>query len=216
MPPKGYVERMLGQNERILLTTRQHWFVVFRAILLEMVVIVLAIIAAGAAATSLVPLIGPFALLVAAVVMLLIIFPIITLVYDVINWYNRQYLVTTRRVMQVSGIFNKNVIDSSLEKVNDVKLSQSVFGRVFGYGDVEILTASELGVNLFRRIEDPIRFKTAMLNAKEQLERGSESGVIQPAQDIPAMIARLGELREKGVLTDEEFQKKKAELLAKL
>ncbi len=52
--------------------------------------------------------------------------------------------------MQISGIFNKSVIDSSLEKVNDIKMDQSALGRMFGYGDIEILTASELGVNLFK------------------------------------------------------------------
>jgi uncharacterized membrane protein YdbT with pleckstrin-like domain len=116
--------------------------------------------------------------------------------------------------MQISGIFNKNVTDSSLEKVNDVKMTQSAFGRLFGYGDIEILTASELGVNLFKRIEDPIRFKTAMLNAKENLERGEESR--HPEDDIPDLIAGLERLHRQGVLTDEEFAQKKNELLARM
>jgi hypothetical protein len=93
-------------------------------------------------------------------------------------------------------------------------MSQSVLGRVFGYGDVEILTASELGVNLFKRIENPIRFKTEMLNAKENLERGEES--ISKGDDVPGLIAQLNSLREKGILSDEEFQQKKAHLLSKL
>jgi hypothetical protein len=40
--------------------------------------------------------------------------------------------------------------------VNDVKLSQSFWGRLFDYGDIEILTASEVGANVFRSIGDPI------------------------------------------------------------
>src|SRR5215213_3882500 len=84
-------------------------------------------------------------------------------------WYNRQYVVTNRRVIQISGLFSKDVVDSSLEKVNDVKMNQTFFGRLFDYGDIEILTASEVGANVFKRIGDPVKFKTAMLNAKEQL-----------------------------------------------
>ena len=117
--------------------------------------------------------------------------------------------------MQISGIINKNVIDSSLEKVNDVKMEQSIFGRLFDYGDIQILTASELGVNLFRRIDDPIHFKTAMLNAKAALE-SVQAVVVDSGPKIPALIAQLAELRRQNVITEEEFQAKKAALLAKL
>jgi uncharacterized membrane protein YdbT with pleckstrin-like domain len=159
-------------------------------------------------------------LIIVTVGFALMLIPIATMTHDILEWSHRQYIVTNWRVLQISGIFNKNVTDSSLEKVNDVKMSQSVFGRIFGYGDVEILTASELGVNLFKRIEDPVRFKTAMLNAKEQLASGAlpESGNRAESQagGIPATIAQLDALRRQGVLTEEEFQRKKAELLAKL
>jgi hypothetical protein len=110
------------------------------------------------------------------------------------------------------------VTDSSLEKVNDVKMDQSFFGRIFNYGDIEILTASELGVNRFNMIGNPVRFKTAMLNAKVKLESGAlDRTPVQPKQpDIAAMIAQLAALREKGIITEEEFQKKKADLLSRL
>ena len=100
-------------------------------------------------------------------------------------------------------------------KVNDVKMEQSFFGRLLDYGDIEILTASELGTNLFRRIGRPIRFKTAMLNAKEKMETEQASGGRRQELDVPALIAQLDGLRKQGVLTEEEFQKKKAELLTK-
>jgi uncharacterized membrane protein YdbT with pleckstrin-like domain len=125
--------------------------------------------------------------------------------------------VTSHRVIQTAGVFSKDVVDSSLEKVNDVKLSQSFLGRMFGYGDIEILTASELGVNLFHEINDPVGFKTAMLNAKERLGFDNESRMESHAgADIPALIARLDDLRKKGILSEGEFQQKKAELLAKM
>jgi hypothetical protein len=112
-------------------------------------------------------------------------------------------------------VINKNLTDSSLEKVNDVKLSQSIIGRIFGYGDVEILTASELGANLFRRIGNPIGFKTAMINAKQELEHGGES-MPKRGEDVPSLIAQLDQLHKQGVLTDEEFERKKQELLSKM
>ena len=156
-----YINTLLGDNEKMLLVTRQHWFVLFGNILVEIVFIIILLVALTAASIFL----SPFA----AVGALILLIPLGSMVRDILIWSNRQYIVSNRRVMQVNGIINKNVIDSSLEKVNDVKMSQSFFGRIFNYGSVEILTASELGVNLFQKIEDPVHFKTAMLNAKEKL-----------------------------------------------
>ena len=207
---KDYVEEMLAQNERILLRARKHWSVLFGNVVLEIVLtialIVISILLAPLVAFPIVPLGFVLALV-----------PLVGMVRDVLLWYNRQYIVTNRRVIQTSGVFSKDVVDSSLEKVNDVKLSQSFWGRMFDYGDIEILTASEVGANVFRSIGDPIRFKTAMLNAKERLEFGGEVGSATTAMaDIPSLIARLDDLRQKGIISEAEFQSKKAELLAKM
>jgi uncharacterized membrane protein YdbT with pleckstrin-like domain len=202
-----FIQSMLGENERILLITRQHWFVLFSAILFEIVVTLVVIIAIGLAAVAFPP---------AAFAFVLVILPLLSMLHDVLVWKNHEYIVTNRRVIQFSGIFNKSVVDSSLEKVNDVKMTQSFFGRIFDYGNVEILTASELGVNLFKRIGDPVNFKTTMLNAKEKLGYEGSGSHTSRADDVPTMIAELDELRKKGIVTEAEFQSKKKELLAKM
>ena len=203
---KTYIQNMLGENEHIILVTRQHWFVLFSAILAEIIITLVIIVGVSAATFYFPP---------AAFGFVLVLLPIISAVRDILIWNNHEYLVTNRRVIQISGIFNKNVVDSSLEKVNDVKMSQSFFGRMFDYGNIEILTASEIGVNLFKRIGDPVKFKTAMLNAKEKIGY-AESGAHAQHSDIPTHIAELDELRKKGIVSEAEFQKKKAELLAKM
>ena len=53
-----------------------------------------------------------------------------------------------------------------------------------------------------------------MLNAKESLERREPQ--LKATPDIPGMISQLDTLRKQGVLTEEEFQAKKTELLTKL
>lgn len=207
---KDYIEEMLSQNERILLRARKHWSVLFGNIVLEIVLIVALVVAALVLAPLAAFPVVPLGFILALV-------PLVGMVRDVLLWYNRQYVVTNRRVIQTSGVFSKDVVDSSLEKVNDVKMSQSFWGRLLDYGDIEILTASEVGANIFRSIGDPITFKTAMLNAKERLEFGTEMGAQSAAvADIPSLIARLDDLRKKGLITDAEFQQKKTELLAKM
>ena len=206
---KNYIQSMLGENERILLVTRQHGFVLFSSIIAEIVVTLVVIVAISALTAMVNPL--------AAFGFLLVLIPVAIMLRDILVWNNHEYIVTNRRVIQISGIFNKNVVDSSLEKVNDVKMTQTFFGRMFDYGDVEILTASEIGVNLFKRIGDPVKFKTAMLNAKEKLGyEGTGGSHAQHAESIPEQIAELDTLRKQGIITDAEFQAKKRELLAKM
>jgi len=202
-----YLQNMMGENERVLLVTRQHWFVLFSTILLEIFVIIGIVIGVSVAIQNYPP---------SGYAFLLVVLPLLSMAHDIMAWNNRQYIVTNWRVIQFAGIFNKSAIDSSLEKVNDVKMTQSFLGRIFDYGDVEIMTASELGINLFKRIGDPVGFKTAMLNAKEKLGYDASGPRSVSTGSIPAMIADLDLLRQKGILTDEEFTSKKKELLSKM
>ncbi len=205
-----YVESLLANRERIILVARQHWFILVSAIVLEIVVILVVIaltIIAGAFWTE-------FALLIGAIGTILLLLPLSTMMRDILDWMNRQFIVTNRRVIQISGVLNKNVTDSSLRKVTDVKMSKSFFGRIFNYGDIEILTASELGANLFHRIDEPVEFKIAMLNAKEELEQGQDPG--QDGIDVVEVLTNLDQLRKLGILTEEEFTRKKSEFLEKL
>jgi hypothetical protein len=206
---KDYLEEMLGENEQILLRARKHWSVLFGNIVLEIVLIIALVVLS----LTLLPLV---AFPVVPLGFLLVIVPLIGMTRDFLIWYNRQYIVTNRRVIQTAGVFSKDVVDSSLEKVNDVKLSQSFWGRLFDYGDIEILTASEVGANVFRSIGDPVKFKTTMLNAKEQMGYAEMGVRPQPEEDIPALIAKLDGLRKLGIISEAEFQQKKAELLAKM
>jgi hypothetical protein len=171
----------------------------------------------------------------AAIVVALV--PAVEVIRIALDWWNERYIITNRRVMEVRGIINKNVRDSALEKVNDVELNQSIVGRVLGYGTVQIITGSDIGVNQFRRISNPVRFKREMLNAKENYQRtgadfddettGSPSasatsktiqaaGIDMTKDDIPELITELDGLRQKGIISEEEFQAKKTELLARL
>ena len=222
-----YLRKLLGDGEEALYIDRQHWFVLVRNIFVEGVAIaavlvlffVLRIFFAGQAWANYLGLI-----------LVLLLWPLISGILDFFNWFNRKYIVTTWRVIQVSGIINKDVIDSSLEKVNDIELTQSFFGRIFGFGNVEILTASDIGVNKFNTIRNPVKFKNYIVNAKEKYgheddhshgsavsaKTGPAVQAAPTAADIPAMIDRLDDLRKRGVLTEDEFQRSKQQLLQKL
>jgi hypothetical protein len=168
------------------------------------------------------------------VAVLVALIPLFELVRGILDWMNERYLITNRRVMEIRGIFNKLVRDSALEKVNDVELKQSMVGRLLKYGTVEIITGSDVGVNVFHRISNPVRLKRAMLNAKEQLSVRSVPEVL-PGPALPAQqaatpapgtpvsagnvadrLVELTELRQKGMISEAEFQAKRKELLDQL
>lgn len=206
-----YLKNLLGEREKVLLVTHQHWFILFRNILFE-----LFLIAASVVVISLL-LIFWAPQPTTALGFLILLIPLASLLRDVLLWSNHKYVVTSRRVIQVFGVLNKNITDSSLEKVNDVKMDQSALGRLFDFGDIEIMTASELGINRFTFIGDPVRFKKAMLDAKFQLE--GEEGlqpVSHPTMDVPRLIQELDALRRSGALTEEEFNEKKRKLLDRI
>lgn len=216
-----YLESLLGERENIILAARQHWFILAGSILLEVILILLIFAATVTASIFL----TEYVAIIIAIGFVILLVPVATMMRDILNWTHRQFVITNRRVITISGIMNKNIIDSSLEKVNDIHMVQSALGRIFNYGDIEIMTGSELGANMFRRLENPVRYKKALLDAKSQLE-GLGAGedlrakpALAPAAAItgvPDLITQLNNLRQQGLLTDEEFQQKKTQLLDRI
>ena len=104
-----------------------------------------------------------------------------------IAWYSQDYLVTNRRVLKVEGVLKKRSADSSLEKINDAVLEQSVLGRMLGYGDLDILTANEQSVDRYRMLSQAQSFKRAMLEEKHRLEQEAFQIPAPPLRAAPAM-----------------------------
>ena len=160
-----YLSKQLGANEKILYTERHHWIFPIA----EMIKWII------------------FALVVLAIIILLktwqpgwswvnwlfiaFVVPVFRIAWGFISWRMNVYALTNRRVVEVTGVVNKTVADSSLEKLTDVVLKQSLFGRMLGFGDIEVLTAAAgAGINYLTQIRKPMQFKQAMVNAKEDLE----------------------------------------------
>jgi uncharacterized membrane protein YdbT with pleckstrin-like domain len=227
----SYIDSLLGRGEQILYVARQHIFVLVANILTELALIAL-LVAAGLASnmafdTSNAVIGGITASnLILVICVGISVIVLISGLMDYMRWNAEQYIVTDRRVIQVRGVLSKRVTDSSLEKINDVELRQSLLGRMLNFGTVEILTASgDEGANLMDRIEAPLAFKKAMLEAKHNHERGY--GYLEPAYqpsraapnapaDIQRTLEELAALRDRGILSSDEFEAKKRELLSRI
>lgn len=231
----AYIDDLLGRGEHILYVGRQHTFVLISNILAELLLIAL-LIAAGVFSQRAfenrfindLP-VGRMVLIGCGVISLIV---LVSAFFDYLRWNNEEYVVTDQRVIHLRGIFSKEVIDSSLDKINDIEMRQSWLGRIFDFGDIEILTASDVGVNAMRKIGHPLDFKRAMLEAKQEHSRGfgyldpqalaayTQAATPAPAanagSEIEQTLRKLADLRDQGLLSQAEFEAKKRELLSRI
>ena len=255
----SYADGLLATGERIAHREKQHWFVLVwgaklavAAIILGLILVILSQMVSPDQRAAL----GTFMGVASAA---LIIGGLGVLGWHILRYLNQEYVLTNRRVIQVQGVLNKTSMDSSLEKINDARLEQSVFGRIFGFGDLEILTAADTGVDRFRMIRNPIGFKKAMLDAKHEYERDVAGGSYAPSPPLRAepitrppvaqaapvtggvgddtvsastpgrapnaalspdeltrTLSSLADLRDRGAISPEEYERKKADLLSRL
>src|SRR5258708_2320145 len=127
----SYLNKVMGDSEQILMVTHRHWTILALEILSESI-LTLAVIVLVTLLLIFSPLLGPLAIVgpLFALGYLLLVFPVASITRDVLEWSNRKYVITSRRVIQLAGVFNKDVTDSSLEEVNHVKLHQTLLRRL--------------------------------------------------------------------------------------
>jgi uncharacterized membrane protein YdbT with pleckstrin-like domain len=133
-----------------------------------------------------------------------------------IPWWNAAWFsVTDRRLLAKEGILNKTEIALPLHFVQDATMERSWLG----VGRVDVSTA---GGGDGALVLEPLTAADARLFADTILAqaklagRGANNASAQPPDDVHALhesLSRLGELRDKGILTEEEFAVQKARLL---
>ena len=242
----GYADGLLSTGERVVHREKQHWFVFIwgaRYTILAVIIAVVLLVLKN-------NLNQPWQDILNYAAIALFVGGLAVLLWTILQYLNLEYVLTNRRVIEVSGVLNKKSTDSSLEKINDAVLTQSIFGRIFGFGDLDILTASESGISRFRMLVQPVEFKRAMLDAKHEYERDisgsgyasspplrAQSGnLAEPLTDdtvstpLPAAapaapltqeevtrtLNALADLRDRGAISADEFERKKNDLLGRL
>ena len=224
----GYVESLLGKNEKILRMERQHWTTLFITLVVNLflatVLIVLFFVLRGLGFIQDAERDGTILRFIPTIFLIALLYPLGRLGWDLLQWSAEQYLITSHRVIQTEGLINKRTKDSSLEKVNDIVLTQSFFGRLLGYGELEIVTGSDEGTNILHRLNNPVVFKTTLLDQKVALGQNSSGDQVKPGgaggsaddDDPLKRLADLDDLRKRGAISDQEYQDAKTKILAKL
>jgi membrane protein YdbS with pleckstrin-like domain len=271
----SYAKNLLSRNEEVIYESRQHWFAIIARTWIWILVAIVALALALWIGTNSGAVLDNSAIdgVVTVIAVVALIGAIGYVGFVLWDWRNQEWLITTRRVMRAEGVLNKSVSDTSLEKINDARLDQSMFGRIFGFGTLDILTAAEEagGANLadFPMIADPVQFKKTMFDQKQMLEQpelarpryqrsspmpemqraepmppraGSDRVAVysddaprapepagaltappapaaeprSAADDLGTTLERLAGLRDKGLITPEEYEAKKRDLLERM
>jgi uncharacterized membrane protein YdbT with pleckstrin-like domain len=156
----------------------------------------------------------------------------VTVAGRVLRWATTHFVLTTDRLIFRSGVVAKFGREIPLERINDVTFSQSLFERLVGVGDLLLESAGEQGQSRFSNIRDP---EAVQLEIYRQMEandrRRAGYATTQPHPTVPADrtptppvrtrsplddLERLADLRDRGAVTEEEFQRMKRELLDRM
>ena len=192
------------------------WFLVPRGVLLLMVLVL------GGYALTLEESGADKALKVGAAVVVLA--ALLYFVMKVFTWLSTDFVVSTERCIYRSGIFTKKGVEIPLDRINTVFFHQGVFERVIRAGDIGIESAGENSRQEFSDIYNPVLVQTTIYRQMEQYEnrRQDRLGSVVRGATIQApaglsvaeQLEKLEQLKDRGSLTEAEFQTQKAKLLS--
>jgi len=206
----AFPKRLLTTDEELILDLRPHWIA-----LVGPIVVTVLVLAAWAILIPKLPdrsfghTAGLIALL-AGGAFILIAYCLRTL----IRWATSHFVVTNERVIHRQGLISKTSMEIPLDRLQNVRFHQGVFERMIGAGDLTLESAGERGDNKFSDIRHPEHVQKVIYEHAEAFTMRMQGGVRQEA--TPSMtqeLQRLADLRDRGAITEEEYQAQKARLL---
>jgi membrane protein YdbS with pleckstrin-like domain len=210
----GYAEKQLVPGEQILYRAHYHWVFYRRAFVpffLSVVVAVAAVVVARKPETA------RYATSLSYVSAGLFVLAALIFLALLVRARCDEFVITDRRVIHKMGVFAHETRQCPLAKVQDITVDQGILSRLLGYGDVGIETASEAGQMRFPSISDPEKLRTAIwTHVGPGGLAGSEPATVTGKTSSAERLARLEELKAKGLVTPEEFERKRRQIVEEL
>jgi uncharacterized membrane protein YdbT with pleckstrin-like domain len=149
----SYVERHLLTGEAITFRTRLHWKLYFLPVLAVVLLLVPLTVLALSATTKL------FALLPVAAA-------IVVLAVPYLKRRSSEFAVTDKRVIIKLGVLRTRSIELLLPKIEGITVTQSLGGRLFGYGEIVVIGTGGTQ-EPFAGIQAPLDFRQAVQAATD-------------------------------------------------
>jgi uncharacterized membrane protein YdbT with pleckstrin-like domain len=217
----AFPRNLLHDNEELVLDLRPHWYSLAKPALVVVGAIVATVLMVGVWSPD--GDVGSFVNILSAV---LVVGSLGFFGWKYLVWNSTMFVLTSDRIVSRRGLLTKSGIEIPLERVNTVFFSQTVFERMLGSGDVAIESAGERGNETFDNIRKPsIVQKEIYVQMEHNEQRKADrmhaafqagASATPAAASIPEQIEKLSELHQRGVLSDAEYQHKKAELLDRM
>jgi uncharacterized membrane protein YdbT with pleckstrin-like domain len=133
------------------------------------------------------------------------------------GWVTTNFVVTTDRLIYRSGVLAKKGLEIPLERVNNIHFNQSVFERMLRSGDLLIESGGERGQQAFSDIRRPATVQNEIYRQMEATQARDQDRMAGRRElSIPEQIDKLDDLRSRGVISQAEFDVKKAQLLDRM
>jgi uncharacterized membrane protein YdbT with pleckstrin-like domain len=206
----GFPRDLLADHEEIVFELRPHWAALVPGGLGGMLIVAVGIVVVGIINGSAGRTVTA---LVVVALLLLIVLP------GALRWYFTLFVLTSDRLITRTGVFAKRSKEIPLERINDVTFNQSVLERLFGAGDLLVESAGERGQTRITNVRKPEQVQLVIYRTSEdnsnRMMRGGPSAATT-ADSIPDQIEALARLKEQGVITEDEFEAKKRDLLDRM
>jgi membrane protein YdbS with pleckstrin-like domain len=213
----GYAEKNLAAGETILYRARYHWVFYGFSIIVLVLAAALGFAALHAKNAQAGEEVGqPLAWIAAAFAVIGLIAFLARRVRASVD----EFVVTNRRVIRRVGLFSREVQHAPLEKIQDITIEQGMFARMLGYGTVIVETASEKGMLVFPMIANPEGIRTHVWGQAPPAGPVPAAVEATPASPVSpthsARLEALEQLKQKGLVSQEEYAAKRQEILSHL
>lgn len=196
--------RLLTEGEEVVLDLRPHWIALLKPLLWTIVIAAVTGIVwvkAGGDVQDEIRI---------AIVALAFILWLPLAAVPAVRWRFTLFVLTNERVITRSGVIAKHSKEIPLETINDVTFGQRIIERMIGAGDLIVESAGESGQNRFTDIRHPEAVQLEIYRAAE-----ARKGIGRPGgPSLGDELSKLADLRDRGVLTEDEFQERKRKLLS--
>jgi uncharacterized membrane protein YdbT with pleckstrin-like domain len=206
----AFPRKLLNDNEEVVLDLKPHWWFMFEPTAALVGAIVLGVIALQYDVAA-----------IKVIVAIVLVGCLAWFGIRYAKWTTTNFVVTTDRVIHRVGVIAKKGIEIPLERINTVFFNQSIFERLLGAGDLGIESAGERGAETFEDVRKPAIVQNEIYRQMEanssRMYGGRGQATTQPqGHSIPEQIEQLDELRRRGVISEQEFAAKKADLLNRM
>ncbi|MGA3943521.1 PH domain-containing protein [Ralstonia nicotianae] len=92
-----------------------------------------------------------------------VIFPVILILFAVINVTSTELAVTNKKIIGKAGFIRRVSIDLPLDKLESVNISQGVIGRIFGFGRITVRGVGGNSV-VIPYIKSPMDFRRVVMS----------------------------------------------------